>query len=203
MYPSHIENLIKIFSKFPTIGPRTAGRFALHCLNAPEEEIEELIDALRKLKALVGNCKVCFRSIVKEEIVCSICKDKKRNRKTLCIVEKETDLFSIEKTNEYDGVYFILGGNISPLRKESFKKIRIKELKERIENYNNFNMPNIKEVIIATNQTTEGNATALYLKKLLDSLEIKNTRLGRGLSTGSELEYADEETLSFALKGRK
>ncbi len=202
MYPSPIEKLINLFSRFPTIGPRTATRFAFYCLNAPEEEIKELINELEELKKSVKTCRICFRSILKKEELCSICKNGKRNHNTLCVVEKETDLLSIEKTNEYDGIYFILGGTVSPLKRDDFKKIRVKELQERIKNHQTFDLPKIKEVIIATNQTTEGEATAIYLVRILDSLKIKATRLGRGLSTGAELEYADEETLSSALKGR-
>ncbi len=202
MYPSPIEKLINLFSRFPTIGPRTATRFAFYCLNAPEEEIKNLIDGLEELKKSVTNCRVCFRSVLKEEELCSVCKDKKRDHETLCVVEKETDLLSIEKTNEYNGIYFILGGTVSPLKKEDLKKIRAEELQERIKNHKSFGLPKTKEVIIATNQTTEGEATAIYLARVLNSLKIKSTRLGRGLSTGTELEYADEETLSSALKGR-
>jgi recombination protein RecR len=202
MFPSPLEKLIRLFSRFPTIGPRTAARFAFYCLEAKNEEVEELIEALKDLKKSVKSCSLCFRSILAEETLCAVCKDKKRNRDTICVVEKETDLLSIEKTHEYDGIYFILGGTVSPLKKEDFKNIRIKELKERIENHKEFNLPKVKEVIIATNQNTEGEATAIYVARVLNDLKIKTTRLGRGLPTGGELEYTDEETLSYALKGR-
>ncbi len=202
MYPSPIQNLIRAFSRFPTTGPRTATRFAFHCLGAPESEINELIENLKKLKKSVKNCNICFRSVSKEDDLCSICKNKKRDHETICIVEKETDLLSIENTKEYNGIYFILDGTVSPLKKEDFSSIRIKELKKRLKNHSDFDLPRIKEVIIATNQNTEGDATATYIARVLDELRIKNTRLGRGLSTGSELEYADDETLSSALKGR-
>jgi recombination protein RecR len=203
MFPSPLEKLIRLFSRFPTIGPRTAARFAFYCLEAKNEEVEELIEALKDLRKSVKSCSFCFRSILAEETLCAVCKDKKRNRDTICVVEKETDLLSIEKTHEYDGIYFILGGTVSPLKKEDFKNIRIKELKERIENHKEFNLPKVKEVIIATNQNTEGEATAIYVTRVLNDLKIKTTRLGRGLPTGGELEYTDEETLSYALKGRK
>jgi recombination protein RecR len=203
MFPSPLEKLIRLFSRFPTIGPRTAARFAFYCLEAKNEEVEELIEALKDLRKSVKSCSFCFRSILAEETLCAVCKDKKRNRDTICVVEKETDLLSIEKTHEYDGIYFILGGTVSPLKKEDFKNIRIKELKERIENHKEFNLPKVKEVIIATNQNTEGEATAIYVARVLNDLKIKTTRLGRGLPTGGELEYTDEETLSYALKGRK
>ncbi len=203
MYPSPLEKIIRHFSKLPSVGPRAATRFAFHCLSAPKEEIDSFADTLKEMKKNVTLCKICFRSILKEEGVCKICKDKKRKRDTLCVVEKETDLLSIEKTSAYQGIYFVLGGTVSPLRKKDFKKIRTEELKERIKNNNKFGLPKIKEIIIATNQTTEGEATALYLMRILEKLDVKKTRLGRGLSTGSELEYADEETLISALKGRK
>jgi len=172
-----------------------ATRFAFYCLKASPKEIDELIHALKEVKEKIKLCKMCFRSVEEEKELCNICSDSRRKKDLLCVVEKEADLVSIENTGEYDGLYFILGGTVSPLRKEDLKKIRLKELKKRAEN--------VKEVILATNQTTEGDATANCITRALDSMDIKTTRLGRGLSTGSELEYADGETLSFALKGRK
>ncbi len=203
MFPSPIEKLIRIFSRFPTVGPRTATRFALYCLDTKKETVDELIDTLKELKKSVRSCSICFRSILEEEKLCSVCRDSKRNHSTICVVEKETDLLSIESISEYDGIYFILGGTASPLKKESFKNIRIKELEDRLKNYKKYNLPKPKEVIIATNQNTEGEATAIYIDRVLKPLKIKSTRLGRGLPTGGELEYTDEETLSYALKGRK
>ncbi len=195
MYPPSIEKLIKIFCRFPAIGPRTATRFAFYCLNSSPQEIDEFIAALKEVKEKVNLCKSCFRSVESGPDTCAICSNPKRNKDMLCVVEKETDLISIEKTGEYNGLYFILGGTVSPLRREDLKQIRAEELKRRVEG--------VKEVIIATNQNTEGEATAIFITRILNSLGIKTTRLGRGLSTGSELEYADEETLSFALRGRK
>ena len=203
MYPPVIEKLIRHFSKFPSIGPRTATRFAFYCLNANSSEISELINTLKELKKSVKLCNICFRSVSSEKALCSVCSDKKRSHNTICAVEKETDLLSVEKTNNYEGIYFILGGTVSPLKKEDFRGVRVAELEERIKDYKKFGLPKIEEIIIATNQNTEGEATAIYLERILKNLDVKITRLGRGLSTGSELEYADEETLSFALKGRK
>lgn len=204
MYPTPIEKLIESFLRFPTVGKRTATRFAFYLLNASNQEIQVLIDNLKELKSSVTLCSLCFSSVLKnDDNICKICKDKKRNHETLCLVEKETDLLSIEKTNEYDGLYFILGGTIAPLKKQDVRNIRVDELKDRIINHSKYNLPEIKEIIIATNQNTEGQATAIYLERVLDNLNIKHTRLGRGLSTGNELEYADEETISHALKGRK
>lgn len=202
MYPEPIENLISLFIHFPTVGKKTATRFAFYLLNQEEEYIDRLIKELKSLKGSVHNCNFCYRSLEKEKDLCSICSDKSR-KPILAIVERETDLVSLEKTNEYNGYYFILGGNISPLKKKDLKKIRAKELKERIQNPKKFNMKAIKEVIIATNPTTEGEATGLFLERVLEKLDVKVTKLAKGLPVGGELEYADEDTLSSALKGRK
>ncbi len=195
MYPQAIEKLIRLFSRFPTVGPRTATRFAFYLLELSKEEKREIMEALNSLND-VSMCRQCWRSISGKEEICSICKNKTRDKSTLCVVERETDLESVEKTKEYRGLYFILGGTASPLRKEDFKKIRGKELKKRA------SQEEVKEVIIATNHNTEGEATALYIERVLKELNIKTSRLGRGLPTGGELEYADEETLKSAFKKR-
>lgn len=202
MYPKSIQNLIEIFLRFPTVGKKTATRFALHLLNSDSEEIDKLINQLHSLKNSVHTCRFCYRSLEKEKELCSICADKSREP-ILAIVERETDLISIEKTKVYKGYYFILGGNISPLRKENLKKIRAKELKNRIKKPQDYGMKKIKEVIIATNPTTEGETTSLFLKRVLENLPVKVTKLAKGLPVGGELEYADEDTLSSALEGRK
>jgi recombination protein RecR len=203
MYPPSIENLIRCFSRFPTVGPKTATRFVFYCLSSSQEEIDSLINNLQELKKSVKSCEVCFRSVLKDEKLCSVCSNKKRDHSTICVVEKEADLISIEKTGEYKGLYFILGGTISPLRRDDFKKIRGEELQKRIEDPSSFQLPEIKEVIIATNQTTEGEATAIYISRILEKYKVKTTRIGRGLPTGGEIEYADEETVLSALKNRK
>lgn len=192
MYPSEIENLIRLFSRFPTIGPRTATRFAFYLLQLSKTERDKLIEGIASLNN-VKTCKYCYRS---GEESCSICEDKGRDKDTLCVVERETDFASIEKTKIYKGLYFILGGSVSPLRKEDFKNVRGRELKKRVIE------DKIKEVIIATNQNTEGEATALYVERVLKETNTKVSRLGRGLPTGGELEYADEETLKSALQKR-
>ncbi len=200
MHSPSVKKLIDLFSKFPTVGPRTAARFVFYLLNLPKENTEELMDSIFKLKEKVKLCESCFKSFEAEDgnsKFCEICRDARRDKTTLCVVEKEIDLIPIEKTKKYQGLYFILGGTVSTLKKEDFKKIRINELLERIKN------SQIKEIIIALNPTTEGEATALYLERKLKSLSIKTTRLGRGLPVGAELEYADEETLSSALNNRK
>ncbi|PIV65143.1 MAG: recombination protein RecR [Candidatus Nealsonbacteria bacterium CG01_land_8_20_14_3_00_12] len=198
MYSPTIQKLIDIFSKFPTVGPRTAARFVFYLLKKPKEEIENLISSINELKNNVKICKLCFNPFQGDGELCEICQKPSRDKSLLCLVEKETDLISIEKTKKYNGLYFILGGTVSALKRADIEKLRIKELEERIKNH-----PEIKEIILATNSTTEGQATALYLERLLKPLNKKITRLGRGLPVGAELEYADEETLSSALEGRK
>jgi len=198
MYPKSIQKLIDLFTKFPTVGPRTAARFVFYLIGRTKEEIDELIEAIQTLKRNVKICSSCFNTFEGEGSLCKICKDATRDKSLLCIAEKETDLLAIEKTRKYKGLYFILGGTVSSLRKKDIKKLRIKELKEKIKK-----SPEIKEIIIATNPTTEGEATALYLERTLKLLGKKITRLGRGLPIGGELEYADEETLREALEGRK
>ena len=203
MYPKSIQKLIDLFSKFPTVGPRTAARFVFYLLKLSKEEIGNLISAVAKLKENVKLCKLCFQpfepstSSGQDGELCEICKNPARDKSLLCIVEKESDLVSIEKIKKYNGLYFVLGGTVSTLRKKDVEKLRLDELKERAKK------PEIKEIIIAINPTTEGEATTLYLERLLKSLGKKITRLGRGLPIGAELEYADEETLSSALESRR
>jgi len=203
MYPKSIQKLIDLFSKFPTVGPRTAARFVFYLLKLSKEEIGNLISAVAKLKENVKLCKLCFQpfepstSSGQEGELCEICKNPARDKSLLCIVEKESDLVSIEKIKKYNGLYFVLGGTVSTLRKKDVEKLRLDGLKERAKK------PEIKEIIIAINPTTEGEATTLYLERLLKSLGKKITRLGRGLPIGAELEYADEETLSSALESRR
>ena len=195
MYPSPIEKLINLFSEFPTVGPRTAARFVFYLIRLPKEEIDALVESISEIRTKIKFCSLCFN--VSGNDLCDICSDHGRNRSLLCVIEKETDLETIEKTKKYKGLYFILGGAVSRLCEEDIKKLRTKELLERIK------FPEIQEIIIATNPTTEGEATALYLERLLKPLGKKTTRLGRGLPIGGELEYADEETLSSALDNRR
>ena len=204
-YPKSIQKLIDLFSKFPTVGPRTASRFVFYLLKAPRKEIKELIKAIIDLRKEVKICSFCFNPFEGEGGLCGICSNPLREKNLLCVVEKETDIIPIEKTRKFKGLYFILGGTVSTLKKEEIKKLRIKELIERIKNPEKFGISrtSFKEIILATNPTTEGEATALYLERKLKPLKIKITRLGRGLPAGAELEYADEETLRSALEGRK
>lgn len=221
MYPKSIQKLIDLFSKFPTVGPRTAARFTFYLMGLSKEEVNDLLKSIIVLKKNVKLCSFCFNpfepsvTLTKEGEVnlCPICSNPSRDKTLFCVVEKESDLISIEKTKKYNGLYFILGGTVSTLKKEEIKNLRIEELIERIKNPEKFGISNAKfqEIILATNPTTEGETTALYLERILKPLKtrgepaepIKITRLARGLPVGAELEYADEETLKSALEGRK
>lgn len=214
MYPPSIQKLINIFSKFPSIGPRTAARFVFYLIRAPKEETQDLLNSISNLNKNVKVCSFCFNLFEDERIsrrsanetqLCPICRDNSRDKETICIVEKETDLISIEKTKRYKGIYFVLGGTVSKFKKQDIKRLRTEELKKRIQNPEKYGIgkTRFREIIIATNPTIEGEATALYLEKILKPLEIKITRIGRGLPVGGELEYADEETLSSSLENRR
>ncbi len=194
MYSPFIQKLIDKFTKFPTVGPKTAARFVFHLIKLPQDKFDQFLDSLKELKNTIKLCPSCFNPYEEKEELCPICDNKTRDHSLLCIVEKEADLNSIENTKKYKGLYFILGGTIN-LRKEN--SIRIDKLKKKIEN------SNYKEIIIATNPTPEGETTALFLERELKEYNIKLTRLGRGLPIGGELEYADPDTLESALKARK
>jgi recombination protein RecR len=202
MNSSAIQKLVDIFNRFPTIGPRTAARFVFYLLKLSESEIREISATLLDLKKKIKQCPACFDYFepntegINQEL-CEICRNPKRNNALLCIVEKETDLASLEKIRKYQGKYFVLGGILSKFNREDLNNLRMKELLTRIEK------DGIEEIIIAINPTTEGEATTLYLERTLKPLGKKITRLGRGLPIGGELEYADEETLSSALDNRK
>ena len=206
MFPPSIQKLIDAFSKFPTVGPRTAARFVFYLMRAKKENVEELLNSISNLKSNVKICSFCFNPFEPfdtaqgkpSDELCPTCSDPRRDKTLLCVVATETDLMAIEKITKYKGLYFVLGGTVSKLRKEDIEKLRVKELEERVKNH-----PEIKEIILALNSTSEGEATALYLERRLKSLNKKISRLGRGLPVGAELEYADEETLSSALEGRR
>lgn len=203
MNSSLIQKLIGLFSRFPTVGPRTAQRFVFYLLKLSQEEIENLTSVILDLKNKVKLCQSCFNQFESsqnssQKELCPVCSNPARDKTLLCVVSNETDLAAIEKIKKYKGLYFVLGGTLSALRKSDIEKLRIKELEERIKS-----RPEIKEIILALNANTEGEATALYLERLLKPLNKKISRLGRGLPLGGELEYADEETLGSALEGRK
>ncbi len=205
MFPEPIQKLINSFLKFPTVGSRTATRFAFYLIKLSKKETKELLESIIDLKNKISVCSFCFNIFeTNNEKLCDICRDKSRKKDILCIVEKETDLLSIEQTKTYKGIYFVLGNALSPLTKENLDKIKAKELIDRLKNPDKYGFNNpFKEIIIATNFTAQGETTALYLERIIKPLSIKTTRLAKGLPTGSELEYIDEETLSSALEGRK
>lgn len=194
-YPRPLQNLIDEFSKLPGIGPRTAARFAFNLLRRSDEELKLLSDAIMKLKKDTMICRQCFN--ISEKELCEFCSSSKRDKSMICVIEEAMNIPAIEKTRQYNGLYHVLGGVIRPHEGIGPDDLKIKELISRIKNNG------IKEIIIATNPNTEGETTALYLSKILSKSNIKITRLARGLSTGSDLEYADEITISNALSGRK
>ena len=209
-YPKPIQNLITIFSKFPGIGPRQATRFVFFLIKDKNGLKEALMNSLKEIEENVGFCQQCFRSMEKDPsdertLICAFCRDPKRNPRLIAVVEKESDLSSIEKTGIYQGVYHVLGGVVSPLDPDSPKKIHLRELYNHVKNI--LEKQNTAEVILATSATTEGDTTALYIERILAPLKetdraFRISRLGRGLSLGSELEYADEITLKSALTNR-
>lgn len=199
MLPKPIQNLIDEFAKLPSVGPRQAARFVFHLLNQSREEIEKFGKKFFVLNK-IRYCEFCNRAIeITSGKLCDICKDKNRERSTICIVEKDTDIESLEKTKRYNGIYYVLG-----IEDEKKQLTNLKKLINRVKKSGK----DLKEIIIATDATTEGETIALYSARQLEELkkihpELKITRLGRGLSTGSELEYMDEDTLTNALLGRK
>jgi len=198
-YPPTIQKLIDLLSNFPTVGPKTAARFVFYLLKTDKKEIDELIFSISNLKRNIKTCSSCFNSFEsKNSQLCEICSNPLRSKNLLCIVEKETDLKALEKIKKYKGRYFVLGGVVSSLKKQKNKELKIQELKNTIKQN-----PAMSEIIIATNSTTEGESTALYLERELKEFNKKITRLAKGLPVGSELEYADEQTLKSALEHRK
>ncbi|MFA6369102.1 MAG: recombination mediator RecR [Candidatus Shapirobacteria bacterium] len=194
--PKSIKNLIAAFERLPGIGPKSASRLVFYLLNTPESYVAEMAKSLLAIKKEVKICKECF-SVCEGEI-CSICEDEKRNKKIICVVERAIDVMAIENIGGYRGVYHVLGGVVNPLEHVSPDDLKIDELINRIED----NM----EIILATNPTMEGEATALYIKKKIENLgkkDIKISRIGSGLPMGADLEYADQATLSRAMEGRR
>ncbi len=189
-----VEKLITNLARLPGIGRKTAGRLAFHLLKAPKEEALELADAIRDVKEKVGFCSICNN--ISESDPCHICIDPERKQEIICVVEEAMDLAALEKVEGFRGLYHVLGGRISPLDGIGPDDLKIKELLARLND-------KTKEIIIATNPNVEGEATALYLAKILKPLGLKITRIARGLPVGSDLEYADGMTLSRALEGRQ
>ena len=204
MLPRPVQNLIDQLAKLPSVGPRQAARFVFYLLKQPEKEIRNLYQALLDLKN-IDHCTLCFRTIEKiknkTSSLCAICKSQNRDKSIICIVEKDVDLEAIENTKKYNGLYHVLGtSEFNSLDKNFIKQLHLDKLIGRVRKNKD-----IKEIIIATSATTEGDTLALYIDRILSKNlpNIKITRLGRGLSTGSELEYMDEDTIAQALLGRK
>ena len=207
MLPKPIQNLIDQFTKLPSVGPRQAARFAFYLIKQSKSNLNDFAKAIIDASKNLNQCSLCFRIIEcqndkKNKYLCSICKNPQRDKSIICIVEKDTDVEAVENTGRYNGLYHVLGeSGLKEFSKPNIENLHLKDLIKRIKN-----SPEIKEIIIATSATTEGDTLALYIAQLLKKNLPANkqiTRLGRGLSTGSELEYMDEETLSQALLGRK
>ena len=190
-----VAALINEFSKLPTIGPKTAARLVFHLLNKPRADAESLADAIIALKDRVRLCSSCFS--ITEEDPCSICNDGRRDARILCVVAEAKDIFALERTSAYNGRYHVLGGLISPMDGIGPAQLRVKELIERI------GSNGYEELIVATNPNAEGEATALYLSRLVNPLGVLVTRLAYGLPIGGDLDYADEVTLAKAIEGRR
>lgn len=204
-----IKKLISLFADFPTVGPRTAGRFVYYLMRQPKSKIDELTGAILELKSKIKFCSFCFNPFEGENTLCQICTSHNRNKSLLCIVEKETDLQTIENTKKYLGYYFVLGGPLASLKNSEFENLKLESLRQRILNPEKFGIKNAKflEVIIATNPTPEGICTSVLIERSIKEINkenlIKITHLARGIPVGGELEYADQETLESAFDGRK
>lgn len=188
-----LEKVAEELSKLPSIGRKTAHRIAMYLAKSPAEEVTQLSDALLQLKDKIKLCSVCCN--ITEEDPCNICSSQKRAKNTLCIVEEPGDVFAIEKTNEFRGLYHVLHGIISPLDGIGPEDIKVKELLMRLSG-------DIDEVILALNPSVEGEYTITYLSKLIKPLNIKISRIARGIPVGTDLEYADEITIAKAIEGR-
>jgi recombination protein RecR len=195
MYEGVVQELIDELGRLPGVGPKSAQRIAFYLLQTDDEQAQRLAQVLQEVKLRVRFCEICGN--VTEEPQCNICRDARRNRTSICVVEESKDVQAIERTREFRGLYHVLGGAISPIDGIGPDNLRIKELMVRLSN------AEIQEVIIATDPNLEGEATATYLTRLLSPLGITITRLASGLPVGGDLEYADEVTLGRAFEGRR
>ncbi len=189
-----LETLIEELTKFPGIGRKTAQRLALYILKQPREEIEKLVRAIIDVKEKIRYCSICFN--ITETDPCPICSSPKRDKGTICVVEEPMDVLAIEKTNEYNGVYHVLGGVMNPLEGIGPEDLKIKELVQRI------SAGGVNEVIIALNPSVEGETTSIYIANLIKPFGVKVTRIARGLPIGTALEYADTATIVRAIENR-
>jgi recombination protein RecR len=194
--PRAVTRLIDEFHRLPGVGPKTAQRLTFFLLRAPKEQAQSLAEALVQLKDRIVTCSICAN--IAEENPCAICRDESRDRAIVCVVEEPLDVLALERTREYHGLYHVLHGAISPVEGIGPEDLRIQELLNRLQRDSA-----VKEIVLATNPNLEGEATAMYLERLIKPLGIKLTRLARGLPVGGDLEYADEVTLTRALEGRR
>ena len=195
--PAPIQNLIEAFSRLPGIGPKTASRLTFYLLRSPENFSLDLAQALDELKSGTAFCQTCFNITEAGRMECSICGDDERDHSTLCIVEEPLDVLALERTGGYRGVYHVLHGALSPIEGISPEDLKIRELILRLQR------GEVREIILATNPSMEGDATAMYLRGQLEKFGVQVTRLARGLPMGGDLEYADQNTLLRALAGRQ
>ena len=194
-FPAALQELADQFARLPGIGGKTAQRLAFHVLGLPLEDAREFADAIINAKTTVKTCPVCQNLTDRE--LCPICADEQRDKRVICVVAEPRDVIALERSREFNGTYHVLHGVISPLNHVTQNDIKIRELLHRIAS------GEVQEVIMATNPDTEGEATAMYISRLLRPMEVKVTRLAYGVPVGSQLEYADEVTLSRALEGRQ
>lgn len=194
IYPKEIALLIEQFQKLPSIGPKSAQRLAYHILKMPTGEVEKFTSAILRAKSNTKSCEICFN--ISTTTPCEICSSNSRNKSIICVVAETKDLIAIEKTNEYKGLYHVLQGLISPMDGIGAEDIRIKELLARL------TQDEVQEIILALSPSVEGEATSLYLTKLIKPFSIKVSRIAFGLPVGADLEYADEITLARAIEGR-
>ena len=194
-FPASLENLIDGFASLPGIGRKSAQRLAFHILSLPAGEAESFANAVLEAREKVHTCPVC-QNLTEEEL-CPICSSERRDKSVVCVVSEPRDVLSIERSREYNGLYHVLHGALSPMNRIGPEDLRIRELLARMAD------GEIREVIMATNPDTEGDATAMYISRLLKPLEVKVTRLGFGVPVGGNLEYADDATLLRALEGRR
>lgn len=203
--PKAIQQVIESFERLPGVGPKTAQRLTFYLLHVPQGELDRFANSVANLKTNTVMCSICYS--VDETDPCSICTDSRRDQSVLCVVEQPLDVLALEKSGKYHGVYHVLHGKIDPLNNIGPDEIRIGELLRRVrggENGEGIGGLEIKEVILATNPTMEGEATAMFIAKQLraEGKELRVTRIGRGLPTGADLEYADPTTLERAMDGR-
>ncbi len=199
VFPKQIRNLIEAFQRLPGVGEKTAARLVFYLLHVPESEINKLGNAVLNLKKEIFTCSVCKN--ISDREVCEICSDQNRDHTIICVVEQPLDVFSFEATGKYQGVYHVLHGVIDPLHNIGPEELYINDLIERVAN----GQWPVKEIILALNPTMEGEATAMYISQKLktQNSKLKITRLGMGMPTGGDIQYADEITLSRALEGRR